>query len=116
MSLQHRERIDVAREVTDEQAAESDRETFEEDGQHYEEIEVWNYLNVTLAHQVRGGNPTHETFYGSSRIEAGGGGPQPDFVTEWVAEELWHEHSIDLPTDEFDIEVIDVTADDVHQL
>ena len=116
MSLQHRERITLAREIDDEQAEETDNDVFTADGQLYEEIEVWNYLNVTLAHQVRGGNPTHETFYGSSRIEQGGGGKQPDYVTEWVAEELWHEHGIDLPTDEFNIEVVDVEADDVHEL
>jgi len=96
MNLRHQERI-----------------TVEKDG---EEIDVCNFLNVTMAHQVRGGNPTQETFYGSSRIEIGGGGPQPDYVTEWVAEELWHGHGIYLPTEEFDIEVVDIESDDVTVL
>lgn len=115
MSLQLQESIHVARAIDDD--TETDAETFEEDGQRYEEIQVWNYLNVTLAHHVRGGNPTHETFPGSSRIETGGGGPEPDYVTEWVADELWHEHGIDLDTgDHFDIEVVDVEADEVLRL
>lgn len=115
MSLQHRERITVARPAPDD-ADEDAEDVFEADGELYEEIDVWNFLNVTLAHQVRGGNPTQVTFYGSSRIEQGGGGKQPEYVTHWVAEELWHEHGIDLPTDEFDIEVVDVTDDEIHEV
>jgi hypothetical protein len=34
-------------------------------------------------------------------------------VITWIAEGLWHEHGIDLPDDNFDIEVIDVESDDV---
>lgn len=117
MSLQHREVIEVYRELDDpEDVSEGADGPIEHEDGWVEKLEVWNFLNVTLAHQVRGGNPTHETFYGSSRIEQGGGGPQPDFVTEWVAEELWHEHGIDLPTDDFDIEVVDIESDEVHRL
>jgi hypothetical protein len=92
MTLRHRERI-----------------TVERDG---EELEVWNFVNVTMAHQIRG-TGTLETFYGSSAIERGGGHGEPDYVTTWIAEELQHEHGIDLPDDNFDIEVIDVESDDV---
>lgn len=116
MSLQHRERIKAERQIADDVETENETRT-DEDGQRWEEIEVWNFLNVTMAHQVRGGNPTHETFLGESRIEKGGGaGGQPDYVTERVAEELWHEHGIDLPHDEFDIDVIDVESEDVNIL
>lgn len=111
MNLRHREEILVARPIDEDE--ETENATFEEDGQRYEEIRVWNFLNVTMAHQVRGGNPTHETFYGSSRIEMGGGGSEPEYVTQWVAEELWHEHGVDLPTEDFDIDVVDIESDDV---
>jgi hypothetical protein len=82
-----------------------------------EELAVMNALNVTLAHQVRGGVPTHETFHEASSIEPLGGGSEPDYVTRWVADPLWHEHGIDLETsDHFDIEVIDIESDDVTVL
>lgn len=98
MSLRHQERI-----------------TVEKDG---EEIDVWNFLNVTLACQVRGGNPVTEEFPGDHRITMGGGGTEPDYVTSWVAEELWHNYDIDLFDGhrEFDIEVVDLEDDEVTVL
>ena len=110
----HREQITVAREIASD--AETDAETFTDDGQRFEELDVWNMINVTMAHQVRGGNPITETFPSESSIEIAYGGREPDYVTEWVAENLWHEHAIDLPTDEFDIEAVDIESDDVHIL
>lgn len=124
MRLKHREEIQVARPIDDD--VETENETFDggdtpaeqfEKGQRYEEITVWNFLNVTTAAQVRGGNPTYETFHAESQIVKGGGyGGEPDYVTSWVAEELWHEEGIDLPTEEFDIEVVDVESEEVHLL
>lgn len=98
MQLKHRDRIEV-----------------EKGG---EELVVHNTVSVTMAHHVSGGNPTHETFYGASRIEGRGGGPEPNYITTWAAEELWHEHGIDLfdGHDCFDIEVVDLESDEVTVL
>lgn len=114
MSLQHRERLEVARKIEDEIV--TDNETFvDDDGQRWEEIVVWNFVNVTMAHQARGSG-TIETFKDASSIEIGGGGPQPDYVTKWLAHELWHEFGIDLPSESFNIEVVDIESDEVSSL
>lgn len=94
MSLRHRDRI-----------------TVEKDG---EEIDVWNFLNVDMPYQLRGGNPTVETYTDLADIEIGGSGPQPDYVTSWVADELWHELHLDNLEEKFGIEVIDIESDDVQ--
>lgn len=113
--------LEVGIAIEDESDADDPDKVYEYDGQLYEDIRVWNHLNVTIAHQVHGEGRL-ETFLGSSRIEKGGGGAEPDYVTTWVAEELWHEHNIDLGlfdhggTDEFDIEVIDIESDEVRVL
>lgn len=99
MTLRHRETIDV--------------------GIDGEQIEVWNALNVTMAYQVRGGNPSAEKFPSEHVIEMLGGGTEPEYVTTWVAEALWHEVGIDLGlfnsdgSEEFDIEVVDIESEDV---
>lgn len=90
-----------------------DRIEVEKDG---EELEVWNFLNVTPAYQFRGGNPTKEEFPDLHRIEAGGGAGSVDYVTTWVAEELWHDLGIDLDRDRWEIEVVDVESDEVAVL
>jgi len=90
--LQHRDRITVRR-----------------DG---EEVEVFNWVNITQPTVVRGGNPTVEKF--DAQIGAGDSARTPGAVTEWVAEELWHELSIDVA--DHGIEVIDVESDDVDVL
>jgi len=90
--LQHRDRITVHR-----------------DG---EEVEVFNWVNIKQPAVVRGGNPVVEKF--DAEIGAGDMSRTPDAVTEWVAEELWREFSIDVT--DHGIEVIDVESDDVDVL
>lgn len=96
MTLRHRENIKV-----------------EKDG---EKIRVWNFLNVDPAYQVRGGNPSLETFPDEHRIEGGGGAGPVDYVTSWVAKSLRDEVGIDLSRDRWSIEVVDVESDDVTVL
>ena len=95
MRLRHRERIEVYH--------------------NGEEITVWNALNVDMPYQIRGSKLSKEAYPDLATIEIIGGGPQPDYVTEWIAEELWHVFGID-DLDVFGIEVIDVEADDVERL
>lgn len=120
MSERHRERLDVHRELDDpnEVAENADGPIEFEDG-WVEELEVWNFLNVKPAYQYRGGNPTKETFTESFTIHCGGTpGMEPDFITKWVATELWHDLNLTIETlnEEFGIEVIDIEADEVHLL
>jgi len=90
--LQHRDRITVHR-----------------DG---EEVEVFNWVNIKQPAVVRGGNPVVEKF--DAEIGAGDSSRTPEAVTEWVAEELWHEFGIEVA--DHGIEVIDVESDDVDVL
>lgn len=89
MKLQHRDRITVIR-----------------DG---EELEVYNWVNIKQPAIVRGGNPVVERF--EAEIGAGDSPMTPDAVTTWVAEELYHEFSIDV--EDHDIDVIDVESEEV---
>ncbi len=91
MSLKHRDRITVHR-----------------DG---EEIDVFNWVNLKQPAVVRGAG-TIEKF--DADIGAGDSPATPDYVTEWVAEELWHEFSIDV--EDYGIEVVDVESDEVDVL
>jgi len=88
--LQRRERIEVHR-----------------DG---EDLEVFNWVNIKQPAVVRGSNPVVEKF--KAEIGAGDSPVTPGAVTHWVAEELEVEFGID-PTDN-NIEVVDVTSDDVE--
>ena len=57
MTLQHRERLEVDRKIPDDK--ETSAETaVDEDGQRWERLEVWNFVNVDLAKQARGGGRT----------------------------------------------------------
>lgn len=86
-----------------------DRLTVARDG---EEIEVFNWVNVSQPAIVRGSNPVVEKF--DPDIGAGDSPMKPKAVTTWVAEELWHEFSIEV--EDHDIEVIDPTAEEVDVL
>jgi len=96
--MRHRERIEVAK-----------------DG---EEITVWNFLNVSPAYQFRGSNPTMETFHSKTEITSGGGFRDVEYITSWVAEELWHELSLSEQTlnETHGIEVVDIESDEVTVL
>jgi len=76
-----------------------------------EEREVFNWVNVKQPAVVRGHNPTVETF--EAEIGAGDSPRTPDAVTEWVANELWHEFDIDLSRRD-DIDVIDIEDNEVQ--
>ena len=86
-----------------------ERLTVEKDGG---EIEVFNWVNIQQPAVVRGHNPVVETF--DAEIGAGDSPMKPDAVTEWVAEELWHELGIEV--EDHDIEVIDVESEEVEVL
>jgi len=88
MSLKHRDTITVHR-----------------DG---ERIEVYNWVNLKQPALVRGAS-TIEKF--EAEIGAGDSSMDPDYVTEWVAEDLWHEFGIDV--ENYGIEAIDVESDEV---
>ena len=86
-----------------------DRITVVKDG---EEIEVYNWVNIKQPAIVRGNNPVVETF--DCDIGAGDSTMKPDAITEWVAEELWHEFSIsESDLREKGIGVIDVESEEV---
>jgi len=87
----------------------NDRITVELDG---EEIEVFNWVNVRQSAAVRGGNPTVEKF--EPNIYAADSFQTPEAVTHWVAEELWHEFSIEV--EDHGIEVIDPSDEEVAVL
>lgn len=77
-----------------------------------EELDVYNWATVQQWHRVRGHNPVRDQL--DYEISAGDSKTiDPDAVTHWVAEEL-RDLGIDLEDDE--IEVVDVTADDVEVL
>ncbi len=99
MSLRHQEVVEVHHEEKD------------------EDIEVWNFLNVNPAYQFRGGNPTMETFHEETDIYAGGTRGKPvEYISEWVADELWHELGLDNLEEMHGIEVIDLESDTVQPL
>lgn len=83
--------------------------TVERDG---EEIDVFNWVNVSQPAVVRGGNPTVETF--EANIGAGDMAKKPEAVTPWIAEELWHEFSIEV--EDYDIEVVNPDNEEVRVL
>jgi hypothetical protein len=88
MSLRHRERIEAR-----------------VDG---EDVTVYNWVNLEIPYVVHGGS-TSEQF--EPNIGAGDSPRTPDYVTEWVAEDLWHEHSIEV--EDYGIEVVDIESDEV---
>lgn len=91
MKLRQRDQLDVVR-----------------DG---EEIEVYNWVNVSEHHTVRGGGEVNTN---TTKIGAGDGTMQPDAVTHWVAEELWEECSINVVNR--GIRVVDVESEEVDVL
>lgn len=71
-----------------------------------EEVTVHNDAALKRRFRVSGGNPESEEF--DSIIEHfENPGEKIDYVTEWCADSLWHNHGIDLRTDDHDIQVID---------
>jgi len=84
-----------------------DRITIERDG---EEIEVFNRVNIRQPAVVHGGNPPVEKF--DAEIGAGDSPKTPEAVTEWVANELWHEFGIGVA--DHGIKVIDPDPDEVQ--
>jgi len=113
MGLRHREDIAVGLPLDGDYEVGELRDAIEHDGVEYAEVRVWNFLNVEPAYQFRGGNPTMETYPSETRIKQGGGGKTPSFITEWVAEELWHELGMDTLDETHGIQVVDVEADEV---
>lgn len=99
------DRITVARPVEDESQVDYE----DEDGQ-YEELEVFNHVNVQTRHYVNSVNG-HETF--DPIIGAGDMDTPPEYVTRRIAEYLWTEWGIDLDSLEVDIGVVDMTRDDI---
>lgn len=77
-----------------------------------EEIEVYNWVNITRQTTVRGHNPCVER--GDPTLGAGDSTMDPDAVTHWVADELEDEFYIDVT--DHGIEVIDPTAEEVEVL
>jgi hypothetical protein len=75
-----------------------------------EEVTIWNWVNVLQPAHVRGHNPTVEKF--DARIGAGDMQEPPEYVTERVAEELWHEFGVEAENHGF--EVVDPTSDEVQ--
>jgi len=97
--LKHRERLEVRRPEDD------------------EPITVWNFLNVMPAYQFRGGNPTQEMFPTVTEIRAGGcPDKMVDYITSWVADEVYYELGIDNFEERYDIEVVEIEDDDVTVL
>jgi hypothetical protein len=88
MSLRHRERIEVR-----------------VDG---EDVTVYNWVNLEIPYVVHGGS-TSEQF--EPNIGAGDSPKTPEYVTEWIAKDLWHEHHIDV--EKHGIEVVDIESDEV---
>ena len=87
-----------------------DRLTVEHDG---EEIEVFNHVSVAQYHYVNSVNG-YETFEPDISKGDMGGGPSPEYVTERVAELLYHEFGIEV--EQHGIEAIDLDADEVTVL
>lgn len=83
-----------------------DRIVVQKDG---EEVVVYNWANITVPTVVRGGNPRVERF--EPEIGAGDSQMKPDYVTEWVADEIWGEFGVDV--EDHGIEVIDVESNEV---
>jgi hypothetical protein len=74
-----------------------------------EDVEVFNQVTVRQEHEIRADETATQTL----SIEAGDGGiGKPEAVTTWVAEWLWDDYFID--PEDYDIDVIDVTDDEVH--
>lgn len=92
----------------DEHEMRHDRITVVIDG---EEIDVFNWVTIERAHRIR--PVSHESF--EPRIYAGDdlGGTHPDAITKWLANELRHEHLINVETLWPHIDVIDIESDEV---
>ena len=118
MNLQHREDIAVWIPLDSEYELGELQDAVEQDGTEYTEVTVWNFLNVDVPYQFSGGNPTVETYTDLIQIETGGGGRTPRFITTWVAETLFDELHLDSETLEktFNIQVVDLEADEIHPL
>lgn len=101
-----KDRIHVAREVD-----KDDDPDFVQDGQPYEELEVFNHVNVATRHYVNSVNG-HETF--EPQIGAGDMTEPPEYVTERIAKHLYDEWLIEV--EKHGIEVIDVNADNVRRI
>ncbi|OLZ39110.1 hypothetical protein A6E15_19290 [Natrinema saccharevitans] len=86
-----------------------ERLTVERDG---EELEVFNWVNITQHSTVRGHNPLVQT--DAVEIGAGDASFSPDAVTAWVADELRDEFQVD--PEDHGIEVVDVESDEVNVL
>lgn len=78
-----------------------------------EEIEVFDHVSVSTKHYVNSVNG-YETFEPDIAKGDMGVGPQPEAVTERVADLLWSEFSIEV--EDLGIEVIDPEDDDVQML
>jgi hypothetical protein len=82
-----------------------------DDDDRDEEIEVYNWVNLSQPAVVRGAGSI-EKF--EAEIGAGDSSMDPDYVTKWLAEDLWHEFGIDV--DNHGIEAIDVESEEVTVL
>ncbi|ELZ04960.1 hypothetical protein [Natrialba asiatica] len=86
------------------------RITVERDG---EEIEVFNHVSVSTHHYVNSVNG-YESFEADISKGDMGGGPEPNVVTERVAQLVFAEFNIDVGNR--DIKVIDPESDEVSVL
>jgi hypothetical protein len=84
-----------------------DRLTVMRDG---EELEVFNWCSLMQHHIIH--PATQETR--PPDIERGDGGTTPKYVTEWLADRLWHEY--DVHVQDYGIETIDIESDEVTVL
>ena len=78
----------------------------------YDEVVVFDHVSVERKFYVNSVNG-YEEFEPDIAQGDMGRGPAPEAVTKRVADLLWHEFSIDLSKDKYDIRVVDVESDDV---
>lgn len=76
-----------------------------------EELEVFNHVSISQHHYVNSVNG-HETFEPDIVKGDLGRGPPPEYVTERIADVLWHEFGIEV--EQHDIEVVDIDSDEVE--
>lgn len=77
------------------------------DDEHVEEVEVFDHVTVVQESYINSRNG-HETFTGKIARGDDSSLPEPDAITERVAEVLWHEFGVDVESDGFDIRVVNI--------
>lgn len=93
---------------TTERPVKNDRYLVQRDG---EELEVYNWCSLVRRHQIFA-NGSSEEF--SPKIGAGDSTMTPEYVTERLADQLWHDHNIEVENE--GIEAVDINSDEVTVL